>query len=102
MRSVVSSFIFLFLLTACTFEQAPPMQGPDGSWWLGGANGGAFVKIEDDENRNDLIYKGTIYFDSDQSIWYRGPFKLVGNAKFAPDKHELYEAWDGERLHLQG
>ncbi len=65
------------------------------------ADGGVFVDIKDDNNRNDATYYGTIYFDSDKTIWYQGPFKLVGNINFQVDNHEQYSGWDGERLHLQ-
>ncbi len=96
-------FILIFILsvTACTVEQDKEKQGPEGSWWLGGADGGAFIKIEDDENLNDQMYLGTVYFEHDQKIWYEGPFKLIGDINFSIDKHELYLFWDGERIHLK-
>ncbi len=96
-------FITLLVLTvsACTTESYTAPQGSEGSWWLGGADGGVFVDIKDDNNRNDTIYYGTIYFDSDKTIWYQGPFKLVGSINFQVDDHEQYSGWDGERLHLQ-
>lgn len=75
--------------------------GPDGSWWLGGADGGVFIKIEEDANPNDRLYQGTIYFDGSEKIEYKGEFKLVGDIKFSPDKHVQYQFWDGEKLHLQ-
>lgn len=93
--------LLLLAVGACSTEQNTVAQGPEGSWWLGGADGGVFVDIKDDNNRNDTIYYGTIYFDSDKTIWYQGPFKLVGNIKFQVDNHEQYSGWDGERLHLQ-
>lgn len=92
----------LIACSACTIEQDPPKPGPDGSWWLGGLDGGAYVKITDDQNKDDRIFQGTIYFDSDKSVWYTGPLELVGANSFDPENRGLYEAWDGERLHLKG
>ena len=93
--------ILTFILSACTDETYSPPQGPEGSWWLGGDDGGVFVKITDDENTHDDIYSGTIYYDADQTIWYEGSFKLVGSLKFSVDDHNLFLAWDGERLYLK-
>jgi len=93
--------LLVLVIGACTTESNTAPQGPEGSWWLGGADGGVFVDIKDDNNRNDAIYYGTIYFDSDKTIWYQGPFKLVGNINFQVDNHEQYSGWDGKRLHLQ-
>ena len=94
-------YLLVYLLGACTIDSGPPKQGPEGSWWLGGADGGAFVNIKEDANPDDRIYAGTIYFDSDMTVWYSGPFRLVGDIEFLPDNHELYIYWDGERLHLE-
>jgi len=101
MKTILIASLVL-VISACSTEQYAAPQGPKGSWWLGGADGGVFVDIKEDNNRNDTIYYGTIYFDSDKSIWYQGPFKLVGSIKFQVDNHEQYSGWDGERLHLQG
>lgn len=89
------------LIGACTFEKNTPPIGPEGSWWLGGDDGGVFVDIKDDDNANDRIFIGTIYFDADKSIWYQGPLKLVGNIKYSIEDHDQYIAWDGERLLLK-
>ena len=100
MRNLLIS-IFIVIVSACTAEKYSAPQGPDGSWWLGGADGGVFVEIKDDNNVHDNIYTGIIYFDADQTIWYEGPFKLVGNLNFSVDNHDKYLAWDGERLYLE-
>jgi len=100
MKTLLASLLLL-AIGACSTEQYTAAQGLEGSWWLGGADGGVFVDIKDNNNRDDTIYYGTIYFDSDKTIWYQGPFKLVGDIKFQVDNHEQYSGWDGERLHLQ-
>ncbi|MCW8935355.1 MAG: hypothetical protein OQK98_11580 [Gammaproteobacteria bacterium] len=75
--------------------------GPENSWWLGGADGGVFLKVEDDNNLNDNLYKGVIFYEHDKTVWYRGPFKLVGDIKLDTDNHNLYLFWDGEKIHLK-
>jgi len=89
------------MFTACSVEVDKAKQGPEGSWWLGGADGGVYIKIEEDKNINDRIYQGVIFFDYDKTVWYRGPFKLVGDIKLKIDDHDLYLFWDGEKVHLQ-
>jgi len=99
---ILSITLLVLTIGACTTESDTTPQGPKGSWWLGGADGGVFVNIKDDNNPDDTIYYGTIYFDSDKTVWYQGLFKLVGSINFKVDNYEQYSGWDGERLHLQG
>lgn len=89
----------VLMLMSCSSEELVHV-GPSGSWWVGGDDGGVFINIFDDEITTDKIYMGTIYFDHDQSIWYQGKLKLIGDIEFSPDNHRLYQGWDGERLHL--
>ncbi len=51
--------------------------------------------------RLNKIYYGTIYFDSDNQIWYQEPFKLVGKLKFDVDNHDQILGWDGQRQYLK-
>jgi hypothetical protein len=92
---LVSIATFLLLLSACSTE-AETKPGPNGSWWLGGADGGVFVLIQPDSKE----YKGTVYYEHDQSIWYQGRFRLVGALDFNPQDHSQYLGWDGERILL--
>jgi hypothetical protein len=98
MKTIFLSVIFL--IVACSVETVEKT-GPDGSWWLGGDDGGVFVKVTDDENFNDNMYTGAIYFDGTQKIWYKGPLRLVGNIQFSPENRAQYLFWDGEKLHLK-
>ncbi|MCK4709371.1 MAG: hypothetical protein KAU21_12200 [Gammaproteobacteria bacterium] len=100
MRSILIIILFS-IIGACSSEKISVPQGPEGSWWLGGADGGVFVNITDDQNINDDLYIGTIYFDADQAIWYQGPFKLIGDLKFQVNDHSQFLAWDGENLYLK-
>jgi hypothetical protein len=91
--------LFVCVISSCSseFNQAV---GPEGSWWVGGVDGGVFIAVEDDDTPSDGIYFGTIYYDSDHSIWYRGRLKLNGSLNFKPEDKEVYLGWDGERLLL--
>lgn len=99
MKIKLAASLLLFLLSSCTIE-TDEKAGPDGSWWLGGDDGGVFVNIQEDSNPDDNLYQGVIYFDNNQEIWYKGEFELVGNIKFSPENREQYVFWDGEKLHL--
>jgi len=62
---------------------------------------GAYIKITEDKILNDRFYLGVIFFDQDKTVWYRGPFKLVGDTKFSIDDKNSYLFWEGELLHLK-
>lgn len=97
-----STLIALALLaTGCEVE-TETKTGPNGSWWVGGADGGVFIQVMDDANPNDERFTGTVYFEHDQSIWYQGPLRLVGKTQLDPADRSQYLGWDGERLHLDG
>lgn len=99
MKIKLTFVLMCFFLASCTIE-TEEKSGPEGSWWLGGDDGGVYIKIQEDSNPNDNLYQGAIYFDGNQSVWYKGEFKLVGNIKFSPENHAQYQFWDGEKLHL--
>lgn len=99
-NSIKSTLIFFsFALSACSIE-TEEKNGPNGSWWLGGDDGGVFVRIWDDENKNDKLYQGEIYFENTQKIWYQGKFQLVGDLNFTIEDRAQYQFWDGEKLYL--
>ncbi len=100
MRSVIY-FLLISVASACTSEPISVPKGPEGSWWLGGDDGGVFIDIQDDNTPGDRNFVGTIYFDADNTIWYQGPLRLVGNIEFFVNDRNLYLGWDGERLHLK-
>jgi len=103
MKTKLIIFLLCSLITAaCSVEVDAPKKGPENSWWLGGADGGAYIKIEEEDNKlNDDFYTGVIFFDHDKTAWYRGPFKLVGDIKLDTNNHDLYLFWDGEKIHLK-
>ncbi len=93
--------IFSFTLISCEQYQAPDSNGPNGSWWVGGVDGGVYVFIEDDKNTSDNIYLGTIYYENDKTVWYKGKFKYNIKMPLDYNNKKLYSGWDGERLFLK-
>jgi len=88
-------------LYACEVEEEKVYKtGPEGSWWVGGADGGVYILIHDDKNSEDKIYYGKIFYDSDKTVWYEGPLELIGDLDFSVENREQYLGWDGESLHL--
>lgn len=87
--------------TGCQ-EEAQNKAGPNGSWWVGGDDGGVFVLVKEDGNPHDDIFTGAIYFEHDQSPWYQGRLRLVGKPSLDINDQSQYLGWDGERLLLDG
>ena len=92
--------VLSFLLLACD-NQSIKEKGPDGTWWVGGADGGVYVFIEDDENKTDQLYQGTIYYEHDLSVWYSGKFKYSKMTPLDYKDKSIYDGWDGEKLFLK-
>ena len=65
----------------CEPYEPPDLNGPNGTWWVGGLDGGVYVYIEDDANTTDNVFQGSIYFDTDKTIWYKGKFKYSENMR---------------------
>ena len=96
MKQLITLFIFL-LVAGCEINDGPDMDGPDGSWWVGGA----YVYIEDDENTKDRIYQGVIYHVADETIWYKGKFDYSKLSLSDYSNSDNYDRWDGKRLYLK-
>ena len=97
---------YLMLLLCVFFSGCEPYvppdpNGPNGSWWVGGLDGGVYVFMEDDANPSDNIYQGSIYFDADKTLWYKGKFQYSQNTRLDYKNREIYSGWDGERLLLK-
>jgi hypothetical protein len=94
------SLLLSLFVAACTIETEEKV-GPENTWWLGGVDGGVFIKIQDDKVPNDKVFEGKIYFQEGDKIWYQGRFELHGSLAFEPENHKQYLVWDGEKLHLK-
>lgn len=99
-----SSFlVILMFVTGCAVESdAPPRPAnlPKEAFWLGGADGGAFVRLARAEAADG--YVGAVYRE-DGSIWYEGRFVLdpPNAAPVDPDDHADFTGWDGTQLLLR-
>ena len=91
----------LFILLGCGTPEVSPQLGPNGSFWVGGADGGVYIFIEDDENKTDDMYQGVIYYEADQSVWYSGKFKYNKSDILKTSDRSIYDGWDGEKLFLK-
>lgn len=97
----ISLLLFSTVLLSCEPYQPPNPNGPAGSWWVGGLDGGVYVFIEDDKNISDNIYQGVIYYEHDKSVWYQGKFKYNKTGALDYRNKDIYSGWDGERLFLK-
>ena len=97
---LISFALLSALLVACSSEPPPPKNGPNGSWWVGGSDGGAYVFVEEEGTTNDNLFRGAVYFDSDQSLWYQGRFAYDGPKGFDYRDRSRFLGWDGEGIIL--
>jgi len=96
------SIVVIVFLSACSENQyVPEQEGPNGSWWVGGIDGGVYVFIEDDANTQDNNYQGVIYYEFDKTVWYQGKFEYNGKLPLDYKNRNIYDGWDGENLFLK-
>lgn len=98
---ILLTFIFSLILISCEEVVSPNPNGPNGSWWTGGDDGGVYVFIKDDINTTDNIYQGTIYYEHDHSVWYKGKFSYNKSTALDYTNKSNYSGWDGERLYFK-
>lgn len=98
------SIVASLWLAACGIQiervDDEPRRGPGGSFFVGGLDGGVFVKLAAKDAQQG-IYTGALYEENGQLI-YRG--ELIHNnpqARFDPASQESYDLWSGERLYLR-
>lgn len=82
-------------------EPARPSNIPAASVWVGGLDGGVFVRITKADKLGKNIYLGEIHYISGD-LSYKGPMKLspAGPIDFDLTKKESFEGWDGDTLYL--
>ena len=101
-------FTAALFLSACVTEYEPmppprPAKVPQTAFWCGGVDGGVFVELFRDSKKKNSFY-GTIYYEADGDIWYRGEFRMDPRHPGKPPKRgtSWCGGWDGTRLYLQG
>ena len=104
MKKVIWMFVLAFYAFVCSAQDetivppAKPESIPDSALWVGGHEGGVFVSISSMEDSDN--YFGTIYFDANGEVWYRGVLKYTGSAPFDIHDSSSYAGWDGDYLFL--
>ena len=73
-----------------------PQNVPESAIWVGGTDGGVFVKIE----KNDTAYHGAVYAMETGAIWYEGMLIYSGGREFNIENPDVYDGWDGQNLYL--
>lgn len=86
----------------CTSEAVDPPRPatlPREAFWIGGADGGAFVRLAKAKTAGE--YAGAVYRE-DGSVWYEGRFVLEppNAASVEPGEQADFTGWDGTQLLL--
>jgi len=72
---------------------------PAGAFFVGGADGGVYVTIKKENNKN--IYNAIIYSDGQKKIiLFKGKLQLNTSKKIDYKNPKIYSAWDGDILYL--
>jgi hypothetical protein len=103
--------VWLFLLLAsllsfaCCAEgqtgPARPAGVPKTAFWVGGEDGGVFVRVREVPGKTDT-YRMTVYNDSTGKILYQGLAQLrpVAGEKLQIRDPKAFSGWDGEKMLL--
>lgn len=85
-----------------TEEPERPINIPESSLWVGGADGGVFVFIKPPEKSDKTLYYAEIYYGSGDAA-YKGFMRVYpdNHGDFDINKKESYVAWDGDNLYLR-
>lgn len=104
MKKLIWIVLMLFFITSCNIQYESilpppkPKSVPESAFWVGGHEGGVFILISKEKDRK--TYYGTVYFDANGEIWYRGKFQYTGNVLFDVGDKSSYTGWDGDILFL--
>lgn len=101
---VLLVLLLVFSLVACdsTDTYGPkikPSNIPDTAFWVGGADGGAYIEIKPNKEVRNKYY-AKIYFDSTGEIWYEGWLIYSGKETLNINDKNIYSLWDGDTLYL--
>jgi hypothetical protein len=95
----------VFCLLGCQKGVRPPQSPqsvPKGSFWLGGPDGGVFVRLLKKSTDPPEVYRASIYEDTSGALLYEGPLIMVPPNKPVVDTSNSapFSFWDGQGLHL--
>jgi len=94
----------LLSLTGCGSEPSGrerPPNVPLEAFWLGGSEGGCFVRITKEAHDPANAYRAHIYGPSGDT-WYEGMLSVPEehDPRIDLDDPRVFSGWDGEALHL--
>jgi hypothetical protein len=103
--SIIFAVTFGLICVSCTAgagDHTRPSGVPRDAYWVGGPDGGAFVKLDSTPINSGRALLLEVYSDATGEILYSGPVKV--EPATAPLSNladpRLFTAWDGEALHL--
>jgi len=106
-RAILYS-ILLVMLHGCdnlgsgNYEPDRPDNIPGNTLWIGGTDGGVFIRVNKMKEDKPYVYDAEIYFGTGD-IDFKG--KLTINTRDKPvfdyDKQDSYSGWDGDTLYLR-
>jgi hypothetical protein len=96
---VFSVIAMLAVMTACyavTEEPPRPAAVPADAFWVGGPDGGVFMRLEPTAS-DAATYSGAIYNQFDGSVWYEGRLTLnpADGAPFDVKDRKQIAGWNG-------
>ncbi|SDD71598.1 hypothetical protein [Rhodospira trueperi] len=100
--AVIVIALFAVLTRSVSFDTSErpwPAHVPANAAWVGGADGGVYVRIERFPDDPPDLYRGCVYHETAPWLAYRGFFSLERNGPYSPDQDPL-TAWDGTRLYF--
>jgi hypothetical protein len=90
------------VMFGCAGSNTParPAGLPSEAFWIGGADGGVFVRLAPSD-ATAADYSGAIYHP-DGSVWYEGRFRLepIGTAPLDANDYQRLTGWDGTQILL--
>ena len=77
-----------------------PKNVPATALWAGGPDGGVFIEVSNSSLDKDGYVNVVLYDDYTGDIIYKGFMKNESNLENSTLNGDVYEGWDGERLHI--
>ena len=83
------------LIIACSYEPAKPSNVPAEAFWIGGHDGGVFLRCKQ-VSKKSKNYQCSVYNDFNGEVWKQCIFTVEnGSPDFNPDDKEIYAGYDG-------
>jgi hypothetical protein len=105
-RALLFALVAVTSVYACGPRDAEPSRPanlPADAFWLGGPDGGVYVRVQRVAGTDPRLYSGAVYHP-DGAVWYEGEFLLEPAAAqlVEPSDTAAFLGWDGTQLLLEG